>query len=397
VPAPVSTATDIQQDSHHHATPQPSVNSSDLNTTDATPKPTSTVQKDLQQQQPAQEQMKQLVEEQLAQLTLEQKIGQLLILGIEDQASTVTAETTQLIAEQGIGNIILFKRNIASEQQLQMLISELKKLPSNNIPLWITIDQEGGKVNRLPEQYPSAEELAELNDTAITEASADLMGSALAQLNIDMDFAPVLDINSNANNPVIGSRAFGDNAQSVVTHSTAMLDGLGKHVITVGKHFPGHGDTNIDSHIALPTIEKSWDELEQLELIPFRSAIENNIDAIMVGHLFIPKLDDTYPASLSETIISYYLREVLDFDGLVITDDLIMGGITEQFELEEAAVRALQAGNTMLIIGHQPEQQQFVRDRLIDAVQQGILDEALIDDRVRLVLLMKLNKQEFLQ
>lgn len=348
------------------------------------------------EQQPDEDIIQQ-VEDRLAQLTLEEKIGQLLIVGIEDRASSVSTDTRKLIAEQGIGNIILFKRNIGSEQQLTAFIHELKKLPSNDIPLWVTIDQEGGKVNRLPEQFPSAGELGELNDTAITQANGDLIGKALADFSIDMNFSPVLDINSNPNNPVIGSRAFGATADSVTTHSTAMLEGLGKHVLTVGKHFPGHGDTTIDSHIELPVIDKSWDELEQLELLPFRTAIDNDIDAIMVGHLLVPKLDADYPASLSETIISYYLRKVLQFDGLIITDDLIMGGITEQYELSEAAVKAIQAGNTMLIIGHKPKQQQLVRQRLIEAVEQGEIDEALIDERVRLVLSMKLNMQAYLQ
>lgn len=386
-------APDSQQISNDPANPPPSdtvVDSKNQNNPSPTPTPQPT-------EPTAEEKMQQLVDAQLTKLTLEQKIGQLLILGIEDNTSTVSADTKQLIAEQGIGNIMLFKRNIISEQQLNELTSELKKLPANNVPLWIAIDQEGGKVNRLPEKFPSASELAEQNDTSVTEATGDLMGSTLEQLNIDVDFAPVLDINSNPKNPVIGSRAFGSTAESVITHSTAMLNGLGKHVITVGKHFPGHGDTSVDSHISLPTINKSWEELEQLELIPFRSAIENNIDAIMVGHLFLPELDATYPASLSETIISHYLRDMLDFKGLIITDDLVMGGITEQYKITDAAVRALQAGNTMLIIGHEPEQQKLVRDHLIEAVKQGVLDEALIDEKVRLVLLMKLNKQAFLQ
>lgn len=381
------------QAANDSATPQPSdtvVDSTDQNNPSPTPTPQPT-------EPTAEEKMQQLVDAQLTKLTLEQKIGQLLILGIEDNTATVSADTKQLIAEQGIGNIMLFKRNIVSNQQLNELTSELKKLPANQIPLWIAIDQEGGKVNRLPEKFPAASELAEQNDTSVTEATGDHMGSTLEQLNIDVDFAPVLDINSNAKNPVIGSRAFGSTAESVVTHSTAMLNGLSKHVITVGKHFPGHGDTSVDSHISLPTINKSWEELEQLELIPFRAAIENNVDAIMVGHLFLPEVDATYPASLSETIISHYLRDVLDFKGLIITDDLVMGGITEQYKITDAAVRALQAGNTMLIIGHEPDQQKLVRDHLIEAVKQGVLDEALIDDKVRLVLLMKLNKQAFLQ
>lgn len=155
------------------------------------------------EQQPDEDIIQQ-VEDRLAQLTLEEKIGQLLIVGIEDRASSVSTDTRKLIAEQGIGNIILFKRNIGSEQQLTAFIHELKKLPSNDIPLWVTIDQEGGKVNRLPEQFPSAGELGELNDTAITQANGDLIGKALADLSIDMNFSPCLILTAIQTIPLLG-------------------------------------------------------------------------------------------------------------------------------------------------------------------------------------------------
>lgn len=337
------------------------------------------------------ETLQQLVELKLSELTLKEKIGQLLIVGIEDQGKSISKATKQLIHEQGIGSIILFKRNISSTQQLQALVKELKQLPAHGIPLWVTLDQEGGRVNRLPDSFPAASELAALNDAALTEASGSLMGEALADLSIDVNFAPVLDINNNPDNPVIGSRAFGDTADEVVEHGMAMMRGLSDHVITVGKHFPGHGDTSSDSHYELPIINKSWSELEQLELVPFRAAIEQDIDAIMIGHLYLPQIDERYPASLSPTIINEYLRKELGFEGIVMTDDLVMGGITEHYEIGEAAVLALQAGNTMLIVGHQPKQQQAVIEALVGAVEQHVLDEVLIDEAVELVLRMKLN------
>ncbi|GIP15453.1 glycoside hydrolase family 3 [Paenibacillus montaniterrae] len=349
------------------------------------------------EEQEEQDEQELQIQQQLDELTLEQKIGQLLIVGIDDNSSSISKQTQQLVHDQGIGNIILFKRNIKNDKQLASLIEALKELPADHAPpLWITIDQEGGKVNRLPEQFPSAEELVELDDTAVTEQTGEHMGEALADLSIDVNFAPVLDINNNPDNPVIGSRAFGSTAQEVVTHSIAMLDGLDDYVLTVGKHFPGHGDTNVDSHASLPTINKSWEELEQLELIPFRAAIKRHIDAIMVGHLYLPQVDEQFPASLSPTIIKHYLRDELGFEGLVITDDLVMGGITENYEVGEAAVLALQAGNTMLIVGHHPKQQQEVIQSLVEAVKQHKLDERLIDEQVKLVLRMKLNKLNYL-
>lgn len=343
------------------------------------------------------EQLPQNVKQLMGKLTLQQKIGQLLIIGIEDDGTTASQQTKQFIQEQGVGNIILFKRNIKSTEQLSALVQDLKSLPGEQMPpLWVSIDQEGGKVNRLPQQFPSAQALAEQNDPDVTEQTGSDIGKALSGLSIDVDFAPVLDINSNPKNPVIGSRAFGTEPESVVKHSMAMLDGLDDYVLTVGKHFPGHGDTNVDSHYSLPIINKSWEELEQLELIPFRAAIEHHIDAMMVGHLYLPQVDEQYPASLSPTVISHYLRDELNFEGVIITDDLVMGGITENYEVGEAAVLALQAGNTMFIVGHHPEQQQAVIDSLVEAVEQHIIDEAEIDKRVALVLQMKLNSDSYL-
>jgi len=346
-----------------------------------------------QQTNTPEQEFTQHINQQIQKLSILQKIGQLLIIGIEDDNAKVSKQTAQLITEQAVGNIILFKRNINSNAQVSSLIQNLKNLPQKgSIPLWISIDQEGGKVNRLPQKFPSAQHWAELDDTEATKLAGQQMGEALSELSIDIDFAPVLDINNNADNPVIGSRAFGSDAESVVKHSMAMLDGLNDYVVTVGKHFPGHGDTNVDSHYSLPVIQKSWDDLERLELIPFREAIKQGVDAIMVGHLYLPQIDEQYPASLSSIIIKQYLREELGFEGVVISDDLVMGGITEHYDIGEAAVLALQAGNTMLIVGHEPKQQQAVIQALVEAVEQGTLEEELIDRNVARILRLKLGK-----
>lgn len=332
------------------------------------------------------------VEQLLQTLSTAQKIGQLLIIGIEDKHLTIAHQ--KLIQEQFIGSVILFKRNIKDEKQLTEFIIQLKEQNDYpDIPLWITIDQEGGNVNRLPEQFPAAADLAELDDLALTYDSATAMGEALAQYGFDVDFAPVLDVNSNSKNPVIGNRAFGTAPQEASEQAIAMLQGLEPYVMTVGKHFPGHGDTSVDSHKTLPTVNKSWEELQQLELIPFYAAIEQHIDALMIGHLYFPQLDAEYPASLSKEIITHRLREEMGFTGLAISDDMVMGGITEKYPIGDAAVIALQAGIDMLIVGHDVQSQQEVITAITLAVESGNITEQFLDEHVRRVLTAKLDQE----
>lgn len=331
------------------------------------------------------------VEQLLQTLSTAQKIGQLLIIGVEDKQ--LTSAHQKLIQDQYIGSIILFKRNIKNEKQLTNFIAQLKQQNVyTDIPLWITIDQEGGNVNRLPEKFPSASTLAEHHDPTLTYDSAATMGETLARYGIDVDFAPVLDINSNPKNPVIGHRAFGTTPLETAEQAVAMMKGLQSYVITVGKHFPGHGDTSEDSHKTMPTVNKSWEELQQLELIPFYAAIEQKIDALMIGHLYFPQLDSEYPASLSKEIITHRLREEMGFTGLAISDDMVMGGITEQYNIGDAAVIALQAGIDMLIVGHEPTLQQEVITAITTAVENGIISEQLLDDHVRRILTAKLDQ-----
>lgn len=333
---------------------------------------------------------KEIIERLLNELSVQQKIGQLLIFGIEDKQ--LTKDHQQLIVDKHIGSVILFKRNISNKEQLSSFVQQLKaQTTDEQIPLWVSIDQEGGVVNRLPEVFPSAEQLAELQDLTLTYDSGFSMGELLKEYGINMDFAPVLDINSNANNPVIGSRAFGNKPEAVADQALAMMRGLQEHVITVGKHFPGHGDTSEDSHYTLPAINKSWEELQEFELIPFAAAIEANIDAIMVGHLYLPKVDDTYPASLSKEIVQHKLREEMGFRGLVISDDMVMEGITDHYSVGQAAILALNAGVDMLIVGHQAKAQKEVLQAITDAVASGEISIDLLNEHVERVLLAKLQ------
>jgi len=330
--------------------------------------------------------------EQVQLLTLDEKIGQLIIAGID--GTEVDSNTKLLLNEYKIGNLIMFKRNLKNEQQITRFTTALQQYQNKNIPLWISIDQEGGIVNRLPEAYPSAEELGKKNSLKHTEEIGNKMGEALHGLGFQMDFAPVLDINSNPKNPIIGSRSFGNNADIVNAHSTAIMKALqAQGIIAIGKHFPGHGDTNEDSHLTLPAIDKSWDELMELELLPFIHAIEENIDGIMVSHLFVQKVDPQYPASLSYEFITNKLRKQLNFSGLIITDDLEMQGITNDYTVGEAAVLAIQAGADMIIIGHQFERQQDAIEQIKLAIDNGSIDIEDINTHVYRILSYKLDSK----
>lgn len=322
-------------------------------------------------------------------LTIEEKIGQLIIAGID--GTTINNDTKLLLDQYKIGNFILFKRNLKSEKQIKQFTTELHQYRDSNMPLWISIDQEGGVVNRLPQAFPSAEELGKNNSIEGTKQIGTEMGAMLHELGFQMDFAPVLDINSNPDNPIIGSRAYGNSAEIVSKHSVAMMEALqSQGVIAVGKHFPGHGDTKEDSHLTLPAIDKTWDELMELELIPFVQAIEHHIDGIMVSHLLVPKVDPQYPASLSHEFVTNKLRKQLGFEGLIITDDLEMKGITNDYSVGEAAVLAIQAGADMVIIGHELKRQQDAFEQIKLAVSNGTIDIEEINERVYRILSYKL-------
>ncbi|MBP2111039.1 beta-N-acetylhexosaminidase [Paenibacillus silagei] len=332
----------------------------------------------------------------LAGMNLEEKIGQMLLVGI--QGKTAGAEARKMIAEDKVGGIILYSNNVGSLKELVQLTNALKQSNAGNpAPLFMSVDQEGGKVSRLPDDYaafPSNAAVGRGDDAAAAGTMGKLLARAVKSSGFNMDFAPVLDINSNPDNPVIGDRSFGSNAELVTRLGIAEMQGLKREgVIPVVKHYPGHGDTSVDSHLELPVINKTEAQLAELEWLPFQAAIREKADAVMVAHILYPKLDPDKPASLSQVIIGQQLRGLMGYEGVVITDDMTMGAIVKNYSLPAAAVDTVLAGSDILLVAHEYKNEQAVRAALLDSVKNGRISEARIDESVYRILALKAKYQ----
>lgn len=332
----------------------------------------------------------------LREMTLEEKIGQMIIAGFA--GPRVDGQVETLIREQQVGGLILFQRNIEDSDQLASLIAGLKAQNKENpLPLFIALDEEGGRISRLPSgspQFPSGKALGERDDPDYSFAVGQEMGAALAAFGFNMNFAPVLDIVSNPQNEVIGDRSFGNNPEVVSRQGLAVMQGLqSKNIIAVVKHFPGHGDTRLDSHLDLPVVEHDRKRLDDFEFVPFREAIGSGAEAVMTAHIVYPQLDPGKPATMSEKILTGILRRELGFRGIIITDDLEMAAITKNYVLAEAALEAVRAGADMLLICHSSAAREQVLSRLQAAVQDGELPVVRIDDSVERIIRLKLGKK----
>jgi len=345
------------------------------------------------QQQPGAENQKSALDSLLEGMTPEEKIGQLLMVGIE--GTELDGDTAKFLKERRIGGVILFGRNIESAEQTAALTGALKGLKTGpgGVGMLIGADQEGGRVNRLPGErgkFPSARAQAADGDPDRVREAAGEMAVQLKEMGINLNFAPILDINSNPKNPVIGDRAFGSDPETVSKMGLAFIQGtLDQGIIPVAKHFPGHGDTLVDSHTDLPVVENTMDRLQSFELVPFKKAVEAGVPAIMSAHILLPHVDASSPATLSPEIINGILREQLGFDGVVVSDDLDMGAITKLYSPGEAAVRAVKAGVDMILVGHTRENMIGVFDALMEALRNGEIDRSTIDRAVKRVLGLK--------
>lgn len=333
-----------------------------------------------------------IIRERLDAMSLEEKIGQLLIIGFED--SVMNDVTKRMIEEYKIGGFILFARNIVDENQLLNLINDLKTTNTENpVPLFISIDEEGGKVSRLPKAFkrlPESKVLGDINNPDLSYEYGQLLGNRLNKVGINLNFAPVLDINSNPKNPVIGNRSFGSTTEVVIQNGISVLKGLeSTGVVPAVKHFPGHGDTSVDSHANLPIVNKTLDELEGLELQPFKSAIEEDVDMIMVAHILFPGLDNIYPSTMSKSILTDLLRGNLGYNGVVISDDMTMGAIIENYTLEEAAFKFLKSGGDIALICHGQDNPISVINYIKDNIKNGEITVEEIDDKVYRILSLK--------
>lgn len=332
------------------------------------------------------------IQAQIKEMSLEEKIGQLVMVGVDGYVNDDNSQ--QLIETYHVGGFVLLKQNIKDVNQMLSLINSLKKMNSvNKIPLFLSIDEEGGRISRMPGEFtkiPSSQRIGELNNSNFSYQVGGIIGEEVRTFGLNMNFAPVLDINSNPNNLVIGDRAFGDEPSLVSKLGIQTMKGLqSQNIISVVKHFPGHGDTSVDSHVGLPTVNHDMNRLKSLELVPFSTAIEHNVDAIMMAHILLPKIDPKYPASFSQTIISDVLRKDMNYDGVVITDDMTMGAIVSNYDIGEAAVKSIQAGSDIVLVCHDYVKEEAVLKAIQKAAQTGSISLDRIEQSVYRILKLK--------
>src|SRR5436190_4342654 len=316
---------------------------------------------------------------------LRRQIGQLLIAGFN--GLQIPAELRSLAKEFGLGGVILFARNIAEPEQVAELAFDAARLVPD-LPVWVSIDQEGGRVARLKSpftEWPPMATLGRSGDVRLAERFARALAKELRTVGITLDYATVLDIHTNPKNPVIGDRALSEKAEDVARLGAAIVAALQEEgVAACGKHFPGHGDTQADSHFELPLVEHSIERLRSVEFMPFKAAIEAGVATMMTAHVFMPAIDERHPATLSRRVVTELLRNELGFDGVILTDDLEMKAIAGTYAVPSAAVLAIAAGcDGILICSGDHETQTAALEALIYAVESGELPSARVDDALK--------------
>lgn len=314
-------------------------------------------------------------------LILKQKIMQMFICGFTDDNYRTNKYLFEML-QNGLGGIIFFSHNIKSDIQFKRLIEDLNK--DSAIPLFLSIDQEGGRVERTEKihagkKYLSAKYAYEMGLSFLQNQTKEI-ALELKQYGLNMNFAPVLDVNTNNNNPIIGERAFSSNTDEVINASKVVLKEYEKYgIIAVGKHFPGHGASSIDSHKALPVIDLSYEELYSIHIKPFKAAIDIGIPAIMVAHVFYSALEkDNIPSSLSKKIITDLLINKLNFNGVIISDDMEMNAV-KNFSRLDACIQGINAGITMFIFRNTTKDIYELIEGIEQAVKNGIIKEDIID------------------
>ena len=337
-----------------------------------------------------------------ARLSIAAKAGQVMMCGY---ASSDPLAASELVQELGVGGIIYFSRNLGTVEEVRTGSARLQSLALRSPcgwPLLIATDQEGGPVSRLSKDVPrwpcamalSAASLG-LGDIDLTRRVYFALGRELAAAGINVNFAPVLDVNDTPANPVIGVRSFGDNPQWVGTLGQAAAQGLAEAgVLAVGKHFPGHGHTREDSHAVLPRVERNAATLAKTELKPFRHAVALGMGGLMTAHVVYPALDPDWPATLSTAIIQGILRHTLQFDGLVFTDCLEMSAIAKGAGAARGAVEALKAGADMVLVSHSVEVQRATHQAIYRAIISGELPESRLNEAVRRIAAAKAKRCE---
>jgi len=313
---------------------------------------------------------------------LRRHAGRLAIIGFSGH--TVPVELREIVDEFDLAGVIYFARNIGEPRQVAELSREVASL-ARDWPLWISVDQEGGRVARLKApftEWPPMHVLGRSGDTALAERFAAALAAELRAVGINLDYTPVLDVHTNPKNPVIGDRALATDAPAVARLGSAIIRVLQSHGIAAcGKHFPGHGDTSVDSHEDLPVVEHGLDRLHATELVPFKAAIAEDVATIMTAHVLAPAIDARQPASLSKTIVDGLLKKALGFGGVVISDDLGMKAISKTRSLPEATVEAIVAGcDAVLMCNSTVDDQIAAIEAIVKAAEQGTIAMKRLDD-----------------
>lgn len=345
--------------------------------------------------------LNEMVRDTVAGMTLEQKVAGLFFVRPEQltgvsQVVQAGEGTQEALAKYPVGGLIYFKQNIQSEEQLKQMLANT--ISYSAFPLFLGVDEEGGRVARVADalQLDNVGSMAEIGKTGETQAAYtanETIGSYLASYGFNVDFAPVADVLTNAENTVIKDRAFSDDAQTASQMVSSAVEGLqSRGVSACIKHFPGHGDTAGDSHTGAAETERTKEEMEAVEFLPFKAGIEAGADMVMAGHISAPALTggENIPASLSEEIITGILRDEIGYDGIVITDAMDMAAVTEYYEADVAAIMALKAGADMVLM---PEDFVLAYEGVLKAVQDGTISEERVNDSLKRIYTVKLRNR----
>jgi beta-N-acetylhexosaminidase len=317
--------------------------------------------------------------------------GQLLSVGFDGPAAP--AELLARVAASEVGGVMLFRPNVASAGQVAGLVATLRRAAPVDAPLLVSIDQEGGLVQRLrghATEWPPMLAVGGAGDVERTRRVGRALGEELAALGIGWDFAPVLDVHTNPANPVIGNRAFGTTPDAVAAHALAFWRGLrAAGVVGCGKHFPGHGDTRTDSHLELPVVDHDVARLRAVELAPFAAAARAGMEAFMTAHVLFPALDPDRPATLSKRILNDVLRGELGFRGVIVSDDLGMKAVADRWPIEELAVASVEAGADHLLIRQDEARQRAAHEALVKAAEARAEFRARVEESAARVAALK--------
>jgi beta-N-acetylhexosaminidase len=336
------------------------------------------------------------VDRYMARMTLEQKIGQRFITNIE--GSELSEKLISLIRDEYIGGVIIYPWNIKNKRQVKKLTRGIQKTSLENDPavkLFISVDQEGGRVNAFGFEemahFPAAYYWSQYNDPEFVEAAAYVINKEIAELGCNMNFAPVLDLYGIPDKTVIGDRSMGRDPDAIAEFGKFYVKGARKAgIIPVIKHFPGHGSSTVDSHVDLPVIDLEERELQQKDFKPFREVIENGVDVVMTAHVIFRKIDPEYPGTLSEKILRGLLREQFGFQGVVISDGLAMGAISNNYEITDTLRLLFKAGVDLILV-HSKYDIVDLKNRVLELYEQGEITEEEIDEGIERILRLKID------